>query len=164
VPSGRPDAKKVEGFLNEWNTVKDSAEAFTCFKELGDGDAVVEAAITMAMDCKSSVRASLIELLNLLVAEKLLGPSNFVESIDSAAFEFLEDIAIDIPNVHVNLAEILAPLVLAGVVLFENLTSQCSKAPKKLAVKFFEALSTQLETREPGCAAAKSATECAASL
>lgn len=89
------------------------------------------------MDGSDPTRSKVTALLVLFVKRQLLSPHNFVQPVYMVAIEFLDDLAIDIPTVHKNLAQVLAPLIDLDVVQLATLAEQCRALQPGSAKKLF---------------------------
>lgn len=148
--------KKINALIDEWVSIRSEEEAELCFTELRPrgqpkqaANFMVEFALEKVVDCGEQERLAVAQLLIILISGGNLAPENFVAPVYNAALEFLEDYEIDIPQVHNNLAQVLAELIKVDMVEVKTLHQQCTSAPWENKTAPAQKLFTAIHKRLP---------------
>lgn len=118
---------KIKGMLKEYMQIEDVKEALLCLDDLRTSrlnDRVVFQALELCMEARTDKqRASLNTLLAALVTNKRLTAKQCVKAV-TAFLKLTDDLIIDSPKVLIHTAQVVATLIVAGVIPFDYLDSK----------------------------------------
>jgi len=135
---------KIRSLLSEYFSAMDKAEVKLCIEELGTTEfhgEIVFTALDLAIDGKVTMREALPGLLLFLAKEKILTENHFILGCRNY-LAVVEDLLCDIPFALNHMGQIMAPVVLAGVMelsFFAGSDTDSLKSGGQLA-KFMEAM------------------------
>ncbi|KAK9696514.1 hypothetical protein K7432_012422 [Basidiobolus ranarum] len=142
---------KIKAMVEEYLSVKDVPEVTTCIKELDSSEShsmVVSEFINEAIDKKKADIDAVIKLFKILSSEDVINRESFVAGI-LEVMEYLEDIAIDVPQAYEHLALMMsgAPIELEDLPkILETLLSGSGSNPpaNKVLGNYLKALSSDI--------------------
>lgn len=152
----------MSSFISDWCRTKDPKGTMEAWSEfptgIQRGNNFVFHVMERGVECKAKERKDVVELLIMLVDAKELVAENFGTSLKESTLEWLADLVIDIPTIHSNLAELLGPLVVRGVVSLSRIEGQLGDMPSKNVVfDLFGAFVTYFNTEDQAEAASQAA-------